>query len=223
MSVTSGGTAPNGCRIGGRSAASAGSAGIVDHLGDRELAVAVAVPEPDRGGQVLDADHHADEAVLLGRVVRRAQLEHHLVLVAEVDGLQVPALAQVQEVQRVAVLAAEQQLADQPVLDHRGGAPLAGDQHVAGQVPPEVVGRGTAARGRSPSAPSTSNESWSSSAIAARPVGAVGAAQRWRRRSPRGHSARCAAGSSRPAWPAPPARWSGRSSARRGSSLVSST
>ena len=84
MSVTSGGTAPNGCSAGGRSAGSAGSAGIVMTLSTFH-SVAVAVPAPDRRGQVLGRDHHADEAPGRVRVVRGAQLQHHLVLVAEVD------------------------------------------------------------------------------------------------------------------------------------------
>ena len=43
--------------------------------------------------------------------------------------------------QPVAVLAAEQQFGDDAVLDHRRGAPLAGDQRVLGEVPPGVVGQ----------------------------------------------------------------------------------
>jgi hypothetical protein len=39
----------------------------------------------------------------------------------------------------VAVLAAQQQLRHETVLDHGRCAPLGGDEHVAGQVPPEVV------------------------------------------------------------------------------------
>ena len=111
----------------------------VDHLRDRPP-VAVAVPEPDRGGQVLDADHDAHEPVRLRRVVRRAQLQRHLVLVAQVDGLQVPAPAQVPEMQCVPVLPAQQQLTDHAVLDHRRGAPLAGHHGVVSEVPPHVVG-----------------------------------------------------------------------------------
>ena len=110
-----------------------------DHLG-RSEAVAVAVPQPHRGRQVLGADDDADEAVLLGRVVRGTQLERHLVLRAEVDLLQVLAGAQVEEVDAVAVLLPEQQLADDPVLDHGRGAPLARHEDVVVEVPPEVVG-----------------------------------------------------------------------------------
>jgi hypothetical protein len=122
MSVTSGGTAPNGFSAGGRSSSGAG-----------------AVPHPDRRGQVLDADHHADEAVLPGRVVRGPQLERHLVLVAEVHRLNERSFCEIPEVQPVPVLAPQQQLRVDPVLDHVGRAPLRGDEHVAGQVPPEVV------------------------------------------------------------------------------------
>ena len=84
MSLTSGGTAPKGWSAGGNWSASAGSAGIVITFSTAQRS-SVAVPQPDRGGQVLDADHHADEAPGLARVVGGPHLEHHLVLVAEVD------------------------------------------------------------------------------------------------------------------------------------------
>ena len=50
-------------------------------------ALTLAVPHPHRRGQVLDADHHADEAPRLAGVVGGPHLEHHLVLVAQVDSL----------------------------------------------------------------------------------------------------------------------------------------
>jgi hypothetical protein len=46
--------------------------------------VAVVIPDPDRRGQILHAEDSVDEAIGLGRVVRRAQLEHELVVRAEV-------------------------------------------------------------------------------------------------------------------------------------------
>ena len=110
MSVTSGGTAPNGCSAGGRSAGSAGSAGIV-------MTLSAFHSSPSRCHRQTEADrsavrdHDADEAPGRLGVVRGPQLQHHLVLGAEVDRLQVPALGEVPEVQRVAVLLAEQQLA----------------------------------------------------------------------------------------------------------------
>ena len=102
--------------------------------------VAVAVPGPDRGGEVLEADHAIDEAIGLGRVVRRTQLEDQLVFVAEVDGLQVLALVQVPEVQAAAVFRAEQDLGDEAVLERVGRAPFARDQRVVAEVPPRVIG-----------------------------------------------------------------------------------
>ena len=110
-----------------------------DRLLDRP-AVAVAVPQPDRGGQVLDADHDADEAPGLARVVSGPDLEHHLVLVAEVDPLHQPALRKAPEVEVVAEALAEQVLGIQPVLDHRRRRPLRGHRDVLVQVPPDVVG-----------------------------------------------------------------------------------
>lgn len=43
--------------------------------------------------------------------------------------------------QRVAVLAIQQQFRDEAVLIHRGGAPLAGHGDVLTQMPPEVIGQ----------------------------------------------------------------------------------
>ena len=51
------------------------------------------------------------------------------------------ALAQVPDVERVAVLAAQQQLRVDAVLHHVRRAPLAGDHRVVAEVPPEVVGQ----------------------------------------------------------------------------------
>ena len=140
MSVTSGGTAPKGCSAGGRQLRVGGLGRDRDHL-VRGPRVAVAVPAPDRRRQVLGRHHHPDEPPRRLGVVRRAQLQHHLVLRAEVDGLQMPALGEVPEVQRVAVLLAQQQLGHDAVLDHRRGAPLAGDRDVLVEVPPGVVGQ----------------------------------------------------------------------------------
>ena len=64
--------------------------------------VPVLLPEEDRPGEVLDADDHADEPPGLGRVVGRAELQHHLVLVAQVDPLGQLALGHAPEVQVVA-------------------------------------------------------------------------------------------------------------------------
>ncbi len=107
----------------------------------RHRAVLGAGPQPDRRRQVGGRGDDADEPVALVRVVRRAQLEHHLVLRAEVDLLHVLARGEVPDVQLVAVLVAEQQLADEAVLDHVRRAPLRGDDGAEVQVPPEVVGQ----------------------------------------------------------------------------------
>jgi hypothetical protein len=72
--------------------------------------------------------------------VGRAQLEDHLVLGAEVDLLQVAPLVHVPDVQGVAVLVGQQQVALQALLDHLRGPPRARDERVVVDVPPEVVG-----------------------------------------------------------------------------------
>ena len=141
MSVTSGGTAPNGCRSGGSWSASAGSAGIEITFSTLTVPSVGALPQPHRGREVRGRGDDADEPVGLRRVVRRPQLEHHLVLRPEVDLLRVRALVEVPDVQLVAVLVAQQQLADQAVLDHVRRAPLGRDDRAEVEVPPEVVGQ----------------------------------------------------------------------------------
>src|SRR4029434_7603177 len=67
--------------------------------------IALLIPRPDRTREILQADHDADEAVGLPRVVRRPDLENELLLVAEVARLHELAAARIPEVQIVAVLA----------------------------------------------------------------------------------------------------------------------
>ena len=98
------------------------------------------MPHPDRRGQILQAGDDAGEPVGFGRIVRGPQLEHHLVLRSQLQLLKMASGVQIPHVQRVAVLAAEQQIGVDAVLDHRRRAPLAGDHRVLSEVPPEVVG-----------------------------------------------------------------------------------
>ena len=98
------------------------------------------LPHPDGAGEVLQAQHHADEAIASSRIVRRAQLEHHLLLGAELQLLDVAAAAQIPDVQGVAVLASEQQLRIDAAAHHVRRPPLAGDHDVVAEMPPEIVG-----------------------------------------------------------------------------------
>ena len=61
---------------------------FVDAPGPASI-VAFPVPHPDRRRQVLQAGDDADEAVGLVGIVRGTQLEHHLILGAELEFLQV--------------------------------------------------------------------------------------------------------------------------------------
>src|SRR5579883_2134565 len=81
--------------------------GNLDNLLDRPFA-AVAVPDPDGGRQVLQADDAVDETIGLGRVMGGPQLEDELVLLAEVDLLKMAALVEIPEMQLAPVFAAEQ-------------------------------------------------------------------------------------------------------------------
>ena len=102
--------------------------------------VAVAIPGPDRGREILEADDTADEAIGLGRIMCRAQFEHQLVLFAEVDLLQMLALVEVPEVQPASIFAAEQDLRNEPVLERVGRSPFAGHHRVVAEMPPEIIG-----------------------------------------------------------------------------------
>jgi hypothetical protein len=92
-------------------------------------------PSPAKASQGQTADK-AEGAI---RIVRRAQLEHHLLLGAELDALAVLAPAQVPDVELMAVLA--EQIGIDATLDHVGRAPFAGNERVMPEVPPEVVGQ----------------------------------------------------------------------------------
>jgi hypothetical protein len=73
--------------------------------------------------------------------MRRSELEHHLVLVAEIERLQVAPFAQIPHVQTVAILLAEEQLRHQASFDHVRRAPFARHERVEPEVPPEIVGQ----------------------------------------------------------------------------------
>ena len=68
-----------------------------------------AMPQPDRTGKILQRCHHTDKTVSLRRIVRRAQLKHHLLFRTQVQALKVTPLAEIPDVQAVPVLAAQQQ------------------------------------------------------------------------------------------------------------------
>ena len=103
--------------------------------------VALPIPGPDRGGEILEADHTADEAIGLGRIMCRAQFENELMFLSEIDLLQVLALVQIPEMQPPPVFAAEQDFRNQALLEGVGRAPFAGDHGVMAEMPPEVIGQ----------------------------------------------------------------------------------
>jgi hypothetical protein len=97
------------------------------------------VPEPDGCGQILERNNDAGEAVRFGRVVRWAHLEDHLLLLAQIERLSMASSAQVPNVHLMAVFAAEEKVGLQSSLNHVRGAPLASEQRVESQMPPEIV------------------------------------------------------------------------------------
>src|SRR5436190_12987539 len=71
--------------------------------------------------------------------MRRTHLENHLLLFAQIERLEMASSAQVPNVHLMAVFAAEKQLRLQSTFDHVRRAPLAAQQRVETQMPPEIV------------------------------------------------------------------------------------
>src|SRR5580700_9057599 len=67
------------CRLGGN----------FDHFPDGPVPV-VAVPHPNRSGQILQRNDHPNKSVSLRRIVSRTKLQYHLLLGAQIQGLHVP-------------------------------------------------------------------------------------------------------------------------------------
>ena len=124
-----------------------------DHLLGVPGAIVVAVPLPDRRRKVVQVEHRIHEPVGVARVVRWPQLQHDLVLFAEIDRLGQRAVAQVPEMQPVAVLARRAAARLHAGFHHVGRAPFAGDHGVVPEMPPEIVVEVLIARGRSPTVP----------------------------------------------------------------------
>src|ERR1700683_4812785 len=129
MSDTKGGTALKPFNRGGSFSGSAGSAGISITLRTDQLPF---LPPSSRC-------HIPTESESLLRIGCGPKLEHHLLLRAQVNFLQVTPLIQVPDVQPAAILSAKQQLRIEAVLHHVRCAPLGTDQGVVPKMPPEIV------------------------------------------------------------------------------------
>src|ERR1700686_2286307 len=70
---------------------------------------------------------------------RGSKFQHHLLLGAKIERLHVPPLAQIPNMQRVTIAALQQNFGVHSLFDHVRRAPLAADERVISQVPPEVV------------------------------------------------------------------------------------
>src|SRR6266487_1733489 len=97
------------------------------------------MPEPDGCGKILERNNNAGEAVRLGRVVRWAHLEDHLLLLAQIERLNMASAAQVPNVHLMPVFAAEEKVGLHAVFDHVRRAPFTAEQRVESQVPPIIV------------------------------------------------------------------------------------
>ena len=77
-----------------------------DDLFGLPFAVVGTPPCKDRALQVGGIHHNTTEAIGLGRIMRRADFQRHLIVFTKVDGLNVLARTQIPEVDRVAVFIA---------------------------------------------------------------------------------------------------------------------
>src|SRR5436853_6311842 len=99
------------------------------------------MPEPDRRGQILQRNHDTNKAVGLGWVMRGTHLEHHLLLFAQIERLDMASPAQVPYMHLMAVFAAQKKVRLQSAFNHVRRAPLAAQQRVETQMPPKIVVR----------------------------------------------------------------------------------
>src|SRR5262249_46499608 len=109
----------------------------VDHFPGCPL-ITVSEPQKDGARQIFQGNDDAGESVRFRGIVRRTKFEHHLVLRAQVNRLGKAPLAQVEEVEAVAVLAGEKFFRNDTAFDHSWSAPLAGYGGVVAKVPGEV-------------------------------------------------------------------------------------
>src|SRR5262249_12831617 len=99
----------------------------------------VALPQPDRGREILQRDDYSGKAKCPRRVMRRSQFQNHLMFFTEINRLLVPPLSKVPNVQPVTVAAGKQMFRIEPVLQPVWDAPFTTDQCVVAEMPPEVI------------------------------------------------------------------------------------
>src|SRR6266446_8668360 len=97
------------------------------------------MPEPNRGAQILERDDDTRKSICLGGVVRGAQFENHLVLLAKLERLDMTPLAQIPNMHLMTVSALQEFFGHNAVLDLVGRAPFAGQQGVLSDMPPKVI------------------------------------------------------------------------------------
>src|ERR1700691_477213 len=117
-----------------------GLGGNFDHFLHATFAV-LAMPNPNGSGQIFQRYHYAKESIRAARIVGRAKLERHLVLGAQIQCLKVTTLAQIPDMQGVAVAPLQKNFWVHAVFHHVRRSPLAGNHGVKPQMPPEVVGK----------------------------------------------------------------------------------
>ena len=71
--------------------------------------------------------------------MRRPHFEDHLVLLAQIKRLDMPPLAQIPDVQLMAVSALQELLRHDAVLDLARRAPFTGQQSVLSEMPPKII------------------------------------------------------------------------------------
>src|SRR5262245_48824013 len=97
------------------------------------------MPEPNRGRQILNRNDDTNEAVRLPRVMRGSHLQHHLLLLTQIERLDMTAAAQIPDMHFMPVFAGQQQIGLHAVFNHVRRAPFAAKQRVKAEMPPEIV------------------------------------------------------------------------------------
>src|SRR6516225_10181073 len=99
----------------------------------------IALPQPDRCREVFERNDDSGKAKRPRRVMRRAQLQNHLMFFTEINRLLMPPLSKIPNVQPVTVATGKQMFRIEPVLQFIWYTPFTTNQCVVPEMPPEII------------------------------------------------------------------------------------
>src|SRR5262249_61922340 len=97
------------------------------------------MPDPDSPGEILQVDHHANEAVRLRRVMRWSEFQHHLVVIPKVKLLEMLATTQIPHMNTMPKTAIDHICEVQAILEKLRRPPLTSNPDIKAQEPPRRV------------------------------------------------------------------------------------